>query len=96
MSKVMVVFSGNWADEMDVEGYETFDSIEEWNEVVEGIPDDEPLTSYIGSNQEMEWDDKKEYLKDIKVFEITDEEYKFLKKTLGKHYGKFVCPSDNW
>lgn len=58
---LLIKFSGNWADEMSIKGYKILDE-ETWKEVLEGIPETGRLSTYIGSNQDMEWDDKKHTL----------------------------------
>lgn len=75
---LLITFDGNCADEFDVVG---FDIVEKswWERFTEKLPD-KPITEYCGSNQNLEWRNKKEYLADFKVKEITEEEAETIKK----------------
>ena len=80
MSKVLVIFKGDWADEMDIEGFDII-SKEEWEyKKLELKHTQFPQQIGIGSNQELDYDSSKEYLSDFKVQEISDEEEAIIRK----------------
>jgi hypothetical protein len=76
---MLVKFDGNWADEMDIKGFEIVKK-EWWDKFVESLPENKPLSHYIGSNEEMEWTNKADYLRDFTVTEISEDEVAILKK----------------
>lgn len=87
MTKLLVIFEGNWADEMDIKGFDIVTK-EWWDEFVESIPENKHLSQYIGSNQGMYWDGKKDYLRDFKIAEITKDEEAVIKKFFPHQFGK--------
>lgn len=98
MSKVLVTSSGGWGDEFDLEGCAIFNSREEWDNIVAGIPD-KPHEAYFGSNEFVVFENRKDYLSHISVKEITDEEEATLRRLLDWKYGSyglFVVNSENY
>jgi len=98
---VLLVSSGDWGDEFDLEGFAIFYK-ETWEIVKDGIPD-RPFDAYYGSNETVTFEDKADYLKHIKEKDITVEEAKKLCETLDisfrpniTDYGLFVIRSDNY
>ncbi len=91
MGKLFVKFEGNWADEMDIEGY-TIMSEEEWEyKQLEGKNIQFPVELGIGTNEQMIYESLEDYLENFKVQKISDEEIKTLKKFFGEcHVFGFV------
>ena len=59
MSKLLVIFDGNWADEMDVEGFMIV-SKECWDyKQIEWEHTEFPQELYIGTNEALVYDDRK-------------------------------------
>jgi len=83
MSKLLIIFNGDWADEMDVEGFMIV-SEECWKyKQLEWENTPFPQELYVGTNEAIEYDDIKEYLRDFKVKEISDEEETVIRKLFG-------------
>lgn len=82
---VLVKFEGNWADEMDVKGFDIVDKVW-WGNYVSKLPD-KPFSRYVGSNQDIEWSGKADYLRDFTVMDISEEEVAIIKKFFP--YGSF-------
>lgn len=85
MTKVLVKFRANCADEFDVHG---FDVVEKdwWEKYVSKLPD-KRFTDYFGSNEELDFNDKANYLASFKVQEISDEDAAILKKFFPYEFG---------
>lgn len=96
MKKFLITQSACWADEFDTEGF----CIREANskkEVIDSLvhPETEfPVERYFGTNESHEFQDKKEFLETLEVKEITDDEYKTLKKLFGKEFGIMITLED--
>ena len=89
--KVLVIFDGNWADEMDIKGFQLC-AKDDWERYTESIPENTTFTHYIGSNQEMEFNGRKDYLRNITVKELTEDEATLLMKLFPHGFGEFVEP----
>lgn len=97
---VLVISSGDWADEFDLEGFGIFDK-KEWENIKEGISD-KSFEAYFGSNEFVTFDDKADYLSHIEEKQITREDAERLCELLSKPfrlgmtYGLFVINSQNY
>lgn len=80
---LFVSFEGNWADEMDIEGHRIFEK-EEYDEYLEKvkakIEEDGCFTFYVGTNEDIEYDNFEEFKSKFTTKEITEEEIKTLEK----------------
>lgn len=97
----LVIEDTNWADEMDIQGFQLVKSKKDVKNLKEEILDKieasggedsdvYPLTTYIGSNQELECESRSELSRTIKVKPITPEEYNSIKKVFGTtSFGNF-------
>lgn len=90
MTKVLVHYSDNWADEMDVDGFAFFKCKEDWESYKSTwekyLSDKESQEWYIGTNEAIEID-QYTFKRCFDVVEITDAEYETLKKAFdGKMY----------
>ena len=100
MSRLLVRYRDNWADEMTVEGFEFFNQ-DDWPQIVAGISEG-PFEVMVGSNQFIAYKNREDYLTHIRVTEITDEEYQTLDRLLGNgrgfllRFGFFGLSSDNY
>lgn len=97
MAKLLVHYEDNWADEMDIEAWRIFSSQEEFDDWFSGVPD-EPFSHFIGSNEEINYQGKKDYMKRFTVRMISDEDAEVVKKLFCNGYfssiGKFPDPID--
>jgi len=103
---VLLVSSGDWGDEFDLEGFAIFKK-ETWEEVKEGIPD-KGFEAYYGSNEFVTFEDKADYLSHIEEKPVTVDEIKSLCSFLNIRpdrllnsgcditYGLFVIKSENY
>lgn len=86
----LIKWSGNWADEMDLEGFCLVTPAEAddiWTRLT-GVT--EEITSYLGTNEELEWNNGPELLKELTRIDLTMDEAIVLKKAIGHSYfGKF-------
>lgn len=98
-NKVLVISSGDWGDEFDLEGFAIFEK-DEWETIKAGIPD-KAFEAYLGSNEFVTFDSKEDYLSHLTEKEITDAEELVLRGllNLSPHattYGLFVINSENY
>lgn len=84
MSKyVKVHFKGNWADEMDIEGFsvvekELFETLYKNVSKIKG-----PIEVYYGTNESSEYRNINQYLKQFIVSDVSDEIAEILIKEVG-------------
>lgn len=81
MKHFLVKESGNWADEFDLAGFMIFKK-ESLSDLKKSLIDGRefPCEIYFGTNEAQEYSNEKEFFADLTIKEITEEEYKFLKK----------------
>jgi hypothetical protein len=85
----LIQIQGNWADEMDTYGFIAMTdgvferTVEEINVLLKDV--EFPLTIGIGTNQDIEYKNKEEYLGDIldQRPNISQEEFEFLRRMFG-------------
>jgi hypothetical protein len=90
MKKLLVKFDSNWADEMDIDGFQVMTEVEfeDYKKVVKKVFEQagKPGWSFgIGTNEEIEYESEKDFLCEIKPTEISDEEYETFKKYFTKY-----------
>lgn len=87
----LIKFSGNWADEMDVVGYEIHDDRKLYDAFVAYYKDRPgPFEVSVGSNEDVIWRDGNRMLSDFTIVELTNLEAQALERVLGRYFGK--CP----
>jgi len=92
MSKVLVIFKGNWADEMDVEGFDII-SKAAWDfKKLEVEHTDFPQMIGVGTNEELDYESAKQYLSEFQVHEISDSD----EATIRKYFGKYTFGNVPW
>ena len=80
---LLVEWSGNWADEMDLSSFSVMRG-EEWNNTVEMLKKQEDeFEKYIGTNEELRYDNGEELLSEFTVSKITKEDYDSVIKLFG-------------
>jgi len=88
--KYVIKYSDNWADEMDVCGWGLFSEEEKDNflKVIDNYFEDAcEYFLYVGTNQEIEYENKEDFMNSFEIVEISDEEGKTIKKIFGHSYG---------
>lgn len=85
--QVLLTWDGNWADEMDISGFAIV-SESRW---LKHKSDLENKTNrfyfYVGTNEEIEYSNGKELLREIEVKYVTEDEAKVVNKLFGGEFG---------
>ena len=89
MTKLLVKYQDNWADEINVFGFSVFDSREEYDEYIGYLTSEMPFNKYIGSIEEIEYITAEQLLSTLTVIEITDDAWVTIVNLLGGSYGQF-------
>ena len=92
MKYLLVKYDDNWADEIDLKGFKVL-AEEEWEKLKSYIPN-KKFTRYVGSNEDIEYLSKDDFLSRFSVQEITWEECQVFKKFFPYGDGKF--PDFDW
>ncbi len=84
----MVRFNGNWADEIDVEGW-FFGTRVHWEDHCQDVKNKKdyiwPRESSIGTNEQVEFYDVEDYLSHFDApIEMTEDEFKTCRRILNK------------
>ena len=87
---VLVQTNDNWADEMDIYGYRIL-TIKQYENRLKELQEefeesDGTYMWYIGTNEEIEYDNFDNFLESLTVTELTTSEAKSLKAMLGSDY----------
>lgn len=93
-SKILIKFSSNWADEMDIEAFEVV-TVKSWNKWLNHWQSLDSFGLSVGTNEEIEWDCLEDYLSDLTLISITEEEAKFLEKVFSNRFGHYFLLEDN-
>lgn len=92
MSKLLVKFDTNWADEMDISGYKVFTEIE-WTEISDKCKAHKTiLEAYFGTNESNVYDNGSELLEEYTVQKISESEAAVLDKLFSGKIGNFQNP----
>jgi hypothetical protein len=86
----LVKFADNWADEIDVAGFMVV-STEELEGWKSKIPDEE-FSVCIGTNEEIEYSDREQFLKKHTFTPLTQEQA----QVYFDHFGKRVTSCEDW
>lgn len=82
-----------WADEFDVYGFAIYSDhkYNKWLKLVDMV--EFPVEWYFGTNEALEWETKEDFLCDVNVTDISDDEARTILDNLccGEEYGLFVC-----
>jgi hypothetical protein len=88
MSKyVLVTWETNWADEMDIEGFEIVEKSHYDNWVEKAISHTDSFEICIGTNEVVYYENGQELVDDLTEIPITDEEATTIKKLVGRSFG---------
>lgn len=86
---VLVEWNGNWADEMDLNGFKVCEK-RDWDKYVKTMDNVTfPETHCVGTNEDLEWETKEDHLDEFKARKITSEQYQTIKKLIGVEFGFF-------
>jgi len=82
----LVKWEGNWADEADFIGFTTMNE-ENWIQYKNRLEKHEESFEFsVGTNEEVEYENGKELLRDIRITEINENECDVINKIFG-YYG---------
>ena len=87
MEKVLVIWEANWADEMNVYGFVIVSAEEASAFKKKARKIVSPFEIYVGTNEEIEYSDGKQFLKALTFRRITPEESKIIEKFFGESAG---------
>ncbi len=87
MEKVLVIWEANWADEMDIYGFVIVSAEEARAFKKKARKIVSPFEIYVGTNEEIEYSDGKQFLKALTFRRITLEESKIIEKFFGESAG---------
>ncbi|MEC0031032.1 hypothetical protein P4L24_24630 [Bacillus cereus] len=79
MKLYLLKFDDNWADEMDLDGHMVLTE-EQHEKFQERVKRAAPFTFYVGTNEEIEYDDTDELERAYEIEEMTEEDRKILQK----------------
>lgn len=89
---ILLRFNGNWADEMDVDGFVLMGK-KDWDEYKEQVisqfgPNERSVS--IGTNEEIIFSDADEYLNEITEIEVSEDQADFVVSIFGStQFGTF-------
>lgn len=91
MTQMLVKYTGDWADEMDVYGFR-LTTKENWDAFVRRVhqyfqDENGSYSYYVGTNEEIIYESPEDVLRDFDVEEIADEEAQVITKLFGNYYG---------
>lgn len=88
----LVKYESDWADEMDIEGFDIL--TQEDKDYFESLipTDDKPLIHYVGTNEEIEYWNSEMFLRCYTWTPITKEEAETVKRLFNPSYGHFYYP----
>ena len=79
MSEFLVKFNADYADEFNIKGFSIFSSIKEWEEYKAEFPDTD-IRWCFGTNEQIEWETKEDFLKCFSIQELNSQESQIIKK----------------
>jgi hypothetical protein len=92
---ILVNFSSNWADEMNIKGH-TVMSREQWDKFIVDLNKVhwKSREFYIGTNEALEWNDKAHYMRSIITKTLSPDQYAVLCDLNLLQVGFFVDPTE--
>jgi hypothetical protein len=98
MSKVIITWDSNWADEMDIAGFSIV-SDKEAKDLKKKLNDRQTsFTICVGTNEDIEYSDGSELLGELSFKKISDEDAKVIRKYVGDEFGftEFLTQVEYW
>ncbi len=95
MSKVLISFSKDWADEFDVYGFKVYDWVEWYRlETALRVIGDKYIGWYFGTNEGWDDDTINMHLDDFDITDLSDTDAMVLKNLFDNEFGNFPCLED--
>ena len=83
MKKFIMVYSGNWDDEIDVDGFVIMNK-KQMTYIVDFLKKfNDPITISVGTKSSIDYENGREILEEISFQEITNEEHVVINKFFG-------------
>ena len=86
MEKVLLQWDTNWADEMDIYGFSIMDK-SAWEEYKKKLENKGSFYICVGTNEEIDYNNGEELIKEISVRSISEDEVKTIQKLFGSERG---------
>ena len=96
MKYFIVFFSADYADEFDIQGFRV-EKAESKKSILDSLVHPKtkfPYERYFGTNEAIEYNDKKDFLSNFDIKEIKEEEYKVISKVICNEYCEFQTLED--
>lgn len=96
-SYYLITYRDNWADEMDIDGFSYMTSSEKeeyFSKFKEHFDQCGSYVFYLGTNEEIEYSDYKQFKNSFDIKKIEQDEYKTLEKFFSKSEGFFPYDED--
>jgi hypothetical protein len=87
MSKVLIKWESNWADEMDISGFMIVSKAEAKEFKADLRNKKQPFEIYVGTNEEISYENGKELLDELEFINLSKAEADIIEQTLGSEYG---------
>lgn len=84
--KVLVQWDSNWGDEMDIEGFSILTK-SAWEDYKKMLENKGRFYIYVGTNEEIDYNNGNQLLKEISVENISEDEAKTIQKFFGGQGG---------
>lgn len=88
MSKLLVTWCGNYADEFDMSGWLVMEQTDYDDMINDLIMYEGEISWYFGSNEEMQYESGADLASDFEAEKITDEQAKVLEDLFGGGFGE--------
>lgn len=86
MENVLVKWSSNWADQMDIEGFSIL-KVTAWEEYKKKLRVRSSFRIYIGTEEYIDYASGEDLLEEIKVKKLSAADEKSIRKMLGSQFG---------
>ena len=83
LKKVLIIFEDNWADEMDLKGFDIISKAEWEYKKKELLHTEFPIEVGFGTNEENTYETREDFIKHFKAHEISEKEESTIKKFFG-------------
>lgn len=93
--RVLVRYDDNWSDEMDISGFVIFKSNQDWESFLEEAKvffeeHPEGYTYYVGTNEEIHFENFEDYESRLTAHGLSDEAFKDMKEIFGSPQDEII------
>lgn len=96
MSKTIIKWDSNWADEMDIQGFVIVDAkaAKEFKDQLKTVKNG--FTVCIGTNEDIEYSNGKDMLSDLTFEDLSEDEAETIINAIGDEYGHTSFYQEWW